>query len=192
MKPFLEFFPIILFFAIYKLYDIYTATAVLIVATFFQIAAYWLMYRKVETMQWITLGLILVFGGATLYLRDEQFIKWKLTIIEWLFGGAFLVSQFIGKKTFAERSMSLMFEQLLGENSELSSQAWKRLNVAWALFFFGVGLLNIYVMYHYSTDNWVMFKTFAVPILLVIFMATQMLVVHYLFKDQTRSAEAEK
>ena len=192
MKPFLEFFPIILFFAIYKLYDIYTATAVLIVATFFQIAAYWLMYRKVETMQWITLGLILVFGGATLYLRDEQFIKWKLTIIEWLFGGAFLVSQFIGKKTFAERSMSLMFEQLLGENSELSSQAWKRLNFAWALFFIGVGLLNIYVMYNYSTDDWVMFKTFAVPILLVVFMATQMLVVHYLFKDQTRSAETKK
>ncbi|WGS85186.1 septation protein A [Methylomonas sp. UP202] len=166
MKPVLEFFPIVLFFVAYKLYDIYVATAAVIVATIVQVAAYWLLYRKVETMHWITLGLILVMGGATLYLQDEQFIKWKLTIIEWLFGGAFLVSQFIGNKTFIERMM--------GANLELPTRIWKRLNLSWSLFFIGVGFLNLYVMAHYSTDDWVSFKTFGVPGLMVVFIVVQM------------------
>ena len=166
MKPLLEFFPIILFFVAFKMYDIYVATAVVIAATFLQIATYWLMYRKVETMQWITLGLILVFGGATLYLQDEQFIKWKLSIIEWLFGGAFLASQFIGQKTFIERMM--------GANLELPDKIWKRLNLSWAGFFITVGFLNLYVMHNFSTDDWVNFKTFGVPGMMVVFIVLQM------------------
>lgn len=166
MKPILEFFPIILFFAAYKLYDIYVATATAIVATIAQVIIYRLKYRRVETMQWITLGLIVVMGGATLYLQDEQFIKWKLTIIEWLFGAAFLASQFIGSKTFIERMM--------GANLELPPPVWKRLNLSWALFFIGVGCLNLYVMAQYSTDEWVNFKTFGVPGLMVIFIVLQM------------------
>lgn len=167
MKPLLEFFPIILFFVVYKLYDIYVATAVAIVATIVQVGIYWVLYRKVETLQWITLGLILVMGGATLYLQDEQFIKWKLTIIEWLFGSAFLASQFLGQKTFIERMM--------GGNLELPRAIWKRLNLSWALFFISVGFLNLYVMFHYSTDDWVSFKTFGVPVLMVVFVVVQML-----------------
>lgn len=166
MKPFLEFFPIVLFFVAFKLYDIYVATGVAIAATVVQVIVYWLMFRKVETMQWITLGLILVMGGATLYLQDEQFIKWKLTIIEWLFGGAFLTSQFIGKKTFIERMM--------GANLELPKTIWKRLNLSWAVFFFSVGGINIYVMNHYSTDDWVSFKTFGVPAMMTIFIIGQL------------------
>jgi intracellular septation protein len=166
MKPLLEFFPIVLFFIAYKLYDIYIATAVVIVSTIIQVLTYWFIYRKVETLQWITLGLILVMGGATLYLQDEQFIKWKLTIIEWLFGGAFLVSQFIGNKTFIERMM--------GGNLELPALIWKRLNLSWSLFFIGVGCLNLYVMSNYSTDDWVSFKTFGVPGLMLIFIVVQM------------------
>ena len=167
MKPFLEFFPIILFFVAYKLYDIYIATAVVIVATLVQVSTYWLMYRKVETMQWITLGLILVMGGATLYLQDEQFIKWKLSIIEWMFGGAFLASQFFGPKTFIERMM--------GANLELPTPIWKRLNLSWALFFTSIGFLNLYVMHEYNTDDWVSFKTFVVPGLMLVFIVVQML-----------------
>lgn len=166
MKPILEFFPIILFFIAYKFYDIYIATAVVIASTIVQVVTYWLMYRKVETMQWITLVLILVMGGATLYLQNEQFIKWKLTIIEWLFGGALLTSQFIGDKTFIERMM--------GANLELPSLIWKRLNLCWALFFISVGFLNLYVMSNYSTDDWVSFKTFGVPGLMLVFIVVQM------------------
>ncbi len=106
MKQLFEFFPILLFFIAFKLYDIYVATAVVIAATIIQVAYAWFKHRKVETMQWITLGLILVMGGATLYLQNEQFIKWKLSIIEWLFGVAFLGSQYIGKKPFVEKMMS--------------------------------------------------------------------------------------
>ena len=167
MKPLLEFFPIVLFFVAYKLYDIYVATAVVIVATIFQVLIYWLRYRKVETMQWITLGLILVMGGATLYLQDEQFIKWKLTIIEWLFGLAFLFSQFFGPKTFIERMM--------GANLELPAKIWKRLNLSWSLFFISVGCLNLYVMFNYSTDDWVSFKTFGVPGLMLSFIILQVI-----------------
>ena len=180
MKPILEFFPIILFFVAYKLYDIYVATAVVIVATFIQIATYWLVYRKVETMQWITLGLILVMGGATLYLQDENFIKWKLSIIEWLFGGAFMASQYIGSKTFIERMM--------GANLELPSKIWKRLNLSWASFFITVGFLNLYVMYNFSTDEWVNFKTFGVPGLMVIFIVIQMI---FLYKYVPESEAKE-
>jgi intracellular septation protein len=137
-----------------------------IAATLIQVMAYWLMYRKVETMQWITLGLILVMGGATLYLQDEQFIKWKLSIIEWLFGVAFITSQYIGKKPFIERMM--------GASIELPKHIWKRLNLSWALFFISIGFLNLYVMHHYSTDDWVNFKTFGVPGLMLIFIVVQM------------------
>ena len=90
MKQLLEFIPIILFFVAYKLYDIYVATAIIIVATILQVAYAFFKHKKVETMQLITLGLVIVFGGATIYLHDEQYLKWKFSIIEWLFGLAFL------------------------------------------------------------------------------------------------------
>lgn len=178
MKPFLEFFPIVLFFVTYKLYDIYVATAAVIAATIVQVLIYRVLYRKVETMQWITLGLIVVMGGATLYLQDEQFIKWKLSIIEWLFGAAFLASQFIGNKPFIERMM--------GASLELPATVWKRLNLSWALFFISIGFLNLYVMSNYDTDDWVNFKTFVVPGLMVVFIAVQMI---FLYKHvpQTES-----
>jgi intracellular septation protein len=167
MKQLFEFFPVVLFFIAFKLYDIYVATAVVIVATIFQVAFTWFRYRKVEIMQWITLGLILVMGGATLYLQNEQFIKWKLSIIEWLFGVVFLGSQFIGKKPIVERMMSA--------NLALPAVIWKRLNTMWGYFFISVGFINLYVMYNYDTEDWVTFKTFGVPGLMVIFILLQMI-----------------
>ncbi|MCF8005797.1 MAG: septation protein A [Methylovulum sp.] len=166
MKQALDFIPVLLFFIAYKFYDIYVATAVVMIATLLQVTYTWFRYRKVDTMQWITLGLIVIMGGATLYLQDEQFIKWKLSIIEWLFGLAFLGSQFIGNKPFVERIMSA--------NISLPDNVWKRLNLLWASFFMSVGFINLYVMYNFSTDEWVTFKTFGVPGLLVIFIVAQM------------------
>jgi intracellular septation protein len=166
MNQLFEFFPIIFFFIAYKLYDIYVATAVVIVATIIQVSYNWFRYRKVETMQWITLGLIIVMGGATILLHDEQFIKWKLSIIEWLFGLAFLGSQFIGKKPIVERMMS--------KSLKLPDFVWRRLNVMWGIFFISVGFINVYVMFNFSTDEWVSFKTFGVPGLMLIFILLQM------------------
>lgn len=170
MKQLLEFIPVILFFIAYKFYDIYVATAVVIVATLIQVGFSWFKYKKVETMQWITLGLILVMGGATIYLQNEQFIKWKLTIIEWLFGIAFLGSQLFSKKTFVERMM--------GGSIELPKHIWRRLNLMWSLFFISVGFINIYVMQNFSTDDWVTFKTFGVPGLMVVFIIVQLLFIY--------------
>lgn len=175
MKQLFEFFPIILFFIAFKTYDIYVATAVVIGATIFQVTFTWFKYRKVEKMQWITLGLILVMGGATLYLQDEQFIKWKLSIIEWLFGIAFLGSQFIGKKPFVERMMD--------SSIELPANIWRRLNFFWALFFISVGFINLYVMFNYDTDDWVNFKTFGVPGLMVCFIVIQMIFLYKYIPD---------
>ncbi len=176
MKQLLEFIPILLFFVAYKFYDIYVATAVVIVATLIQVAITWFKYRKVEAMQWITLALILVMGGATIYLHDEQFIKWKLSIIEWLFGIAFIGSQYIGDKPFIERMMA--------GNLDLPKVVWKRLNALWGAFFLSVGFINVYVMHNYNTDDWVTFKTFGVPGLMVIFIFCQMF---YLYKHMPQA-----
>jgi intracellular septation protein len=170
MNPILEFFPIVLFFIAYKFYDIYVATGVVIVATILQVAYGWFKTRKVSTMQLITLGLILVMGGATIVLQNEQFIKWKLSIVEWLFGLVFLGSQFIGKKPVIER--------MLSANLTLPDAVWRRLNTLWACFFLGVGFVNVYVMYHYSTDDWVIFKTFVVPGLMVVFLLGQVALIY--------------
>lgn len=178
MKQLFEFFPIVLFFIAYKFYDIYVATAVVMAATLVQVAYSWIRYRKVESMQWITLVLVVIMGGLTLYLQNEQFIKWKLSIIEWLFGAAFLSSQFIGKKTFVERMMSA--------NLTLPTLVWKRLNLLWGVFFTSVGFINLYVMYHFNTDDWVTFKTFGVPGLMVLFIVLQMV---YLYKYMPETEE---
>lgn len=171
MNQLLEFFPIILFFVAYKFYGIYAATAVAIVATALQVIFTWFKYRQVKTMQWITLLLMLVFGGATLYLQDEQFIKWKLSIVEWLFGFAFIGSQYIGERPFIERMMA--------EHIELPKLIWRRLNTLWGLFFISVGFINVYVMFHYNTDDWVTFKTFVVPGLMLAFIVLQVI---YLYR----------
>ncbi|MDT8406859.1 MAG: septation protein A [Methylococcales bacterium] len=178
MNQLFELIPIALFFIVYKLYDIYYATAALMVITMLQVAYKLVRRRKVETMQWVTLGVIVVFGSATLLLRDEQFIKWKLSIIEWLFGVAFLGSQFVGDKTFVERMMSASLT--------LPKAVWRRLNLSWALFFMSVGFINLYVMFAYNTDQWVNFKTFVVPILMLIFIAVQMFYVYRHLPDSEK------
>ena len=105
MKFLFDFFPILLFFLAYKLKGIYFATGVAIAAAFVQTATYWLKHRRFENMHLVTLGLLVVFGGLTLFLRDPTFIKWKPTIINWIFAGSFLASQWFGEKTLVERMM---------------------------------------------------------------------------------------
>jgi intracellular septation protein len=165
MKLLIDFFPVLLFFVAYKVHDIYFATAVLIAATFVQVGYVWLKTRKIETMHLITLVLILVFGGATLWLQDEAFIKWKPTVVNWLFGAAFLFTQIFGKKTLIERMM--------GGNISLPETVWPRLNMAWGLFFLSLGGVNLYVVRHFDTETWVNFKLFGMLGLTVAFIVLQ-------------------
>ena len=150
MKLLFDFLPILLFFVAYKMADIYVATGILIVATLAQVGWLWLRQHRVEKLPLITAGLVLVLGGATLILHDPIFVKWKPTIVNWLFAAAFLGSRFIGKKTLLERMM--------GGQLELPAQIWVKLTFAWVLFFCVLGALNLYVAFSFDENTWVNFK----------------------------------
>ncbi len=176
MKFLYDFFPILLFFIAYKIYGIYAATAVAIAASFAQVSWYWLKHRRFENMHLITLALLVVFGGLTLILQDETFIKWKPTVINWLFAAVFLGSQFVGKKTIVERMM--------GANIELPTAVWPRINMAWAGFFVFLGFVNLYVIQNYDTDTWVNFKLFGMTALTLIFIVGQGLYLARFMKNE--------
>ena len=165
MKLIFDFFPILLFFIAYKLYDIYVATLVAIVASFVQVGGYWWKHRRFENLHLITLAMIVVLGGATLYLQDESFIKWKPTLVNWIAGVLFLGSHFIGGKTIIERMM--------GHAIMLPAMIWRRLSVAWVLFFVLLGVVNLYVVYSFDTDTWVNFKLFGMLGLTLVFVIGQ-------------------
>jgi intracellular septation protein len=165
MKILADFFPILLFFITFKLYDIYAATIVAIVATAVQVAYVWFRTRRVEPTHIITLVLIIVFGGATLYFKDEMFIKWKPTVVNWLFGLAFLLSQLFGSRTLIER--------MLGGKISLPPPVWRRLNLMWVLFFIVLGGVNVFVLYTVDTATWVNFKLFGLLGLTFLFVLLQ-------------------
>jgi intracellular septation protein len=165
MKLLIDFFPIALFFAAFKIWDIYVATGVAIVATIAQIA--WLRYStgKVETMQWLSLGIIVVFGGATILAQDETFIKWKPTVLYWLMGGTLAVGMLFFRKNF--------LKSLMGAQIELPESAWRTMNYSWVGFFALMGVLNIWVAYTFNTDTWVNFKLFGGLGLMAVFVIAQ-------------------
>lgn len=161
MRFFLDFIPILLFFLSYKLYGIFVATAVAIVATLLQIAyGYW-RHGKIEKQQLLTLIIISLFGGATLAFHNEAFIKIKPTIIYWVFALICLGSQFIGNKPALQRMMD--------DKLALPRHAWTRINLSCSGFLSIMGALNLYVVKHYSTDTWVSFKLFGTLILTLVF-----------------------
>ena len=165
MKFLFDLFPVILFFVAYKFQGIYVATAVAIAATVAQIA--WVKVRggKVSNMQWASLVIIGLFGGATLVLRDELFIKWKPTVLYWLAGVAFL-GALAAKRNLVK---AVMAEGGL----ELPEPVWTKLCVAWGVFFLFKGALNLYFAYSFSTDTWVNFKLFGGMGLMIAFVIAQ-------------------
>jgi intracellular septation protein len=165
MKFLFDFFPIILFFAAYKLFDIYVATAVAIAASFIQVGIVWFKNKRIDNNHLVTLVILVLFGGATIILHNEMFIKWKPSVVNWIFAVAFLGSQFIGNKTIIERMM--------GSNITLPSPVWTRLNMGWVIFFIGLGIANLFVVYNFDTDTWVNFKLFGMMGLTVLFIIAQ-------------------
>ncbi len=174
MKILFDFFPLIIFFAVFKLYGIFPATAAAIVATFLQVSIFWVKHRRFETMHLITLAMISIFGGLTLFLQDDVFIKWKPTIINWLFSGIIIGMLMLAKKS--------AMEYLMGGKITLPAPIWRQLNWAWALFFLFLGGLNMYVAFYYNpqadpqirTDTWVDFKVFGMFGLTIVFTILQM------------------
>lgn len=184
MKFLFDFFPILLFFIAYKVADIYWATGVAIASSLVQVGYMWLRHRRVEKMHWITLALIAVFGGLTLFLQDETFIKWKPTVLNWLFAVVFLGSQFIGKKNIAER--------MLGGNVTLEAHQWQHVNLSWVVFFILLGAANLYVMYNFDTDTWVNFKLFGMMGLTIAFVLLQAVLLTRYMKPEEQPANNER
>lgn len=189
-KIFFDLFPIILFFVTFKLAGSYPdqanafataihyyasdpkqlpillATGVVIVATMLQIAWVWLRHGKVDTMLWVSLGLISLLGGATLLLQDATFIKWKPTALYWVFAVVLAVSHWLFKKNLIRS----MMEQA---QMELPESVWAKLNYSWIGFFVLMGVLNLYVAYNYSLATWVDFKLFGFTGIMLAFILGQ-------------------
>jgi len=144
-----DYFPLILFFVAFKLWGIYAATGVAIVASIVQIIYFRLHRGKVSGVHWLSLAIIVVFGGATLLLHDETFIKWKPTVLYWAFAATLL----IGRLFFRKNLISALLKDMT-----LPDAVWARVTWGWAAFLAGMGLVNLYVANNFPTETWVNFK----------------------------------
>jgi intracellular septation protein len=167
MKFLFDLFPIILFFVAFKLWGIFTATAVAIAATLVQVAWVAFRHRKVDPMLWVSLGVIVVFGGATLVLHNQKFIQWKPTALYWLFAVGLAVARYGFRKNLIEKTM--------GKQLTLPVDVWDKLNIAWALFFVVLGVANLYVVGNFTEAQWVNFKLFGTTGAMVVFIVAQSL-----------------
>ena len=200
-KLLFDLFPVIVFFIAYKIGDanaeatralmagiglplvgsagekpgIYLATLVAIVASFAQIGWVKLRGRKVEVMLWVSLGIIVLFGGATLWLHDESFIKWKPTVLYWIFAAIIFGAAAFGRN---------VIRSLMGTQMELPAPAWSRLNASWGGFFAVMGVANLFVAFNFSTDAWVNFKLFgSLGLMLVFVIGQSVMLTKYLDKE---------
>jgi intracellular septation protein len=210
MKILFDFLPIILFFAAFKYAEghkewaaafatsqlgflvsgnvvganeapVLLATMVVIIATLAQVAWLKVRRRRVDTMLWVSLGLVVVLGGATIYFHNETFIKWKPSLLYWAMGLSFWLSPLIFGK--------YLLRALLGEQMQLPERVWHRLNFAWVAFFALMGLLNLWVAYSFSTATWVNFKLFGGIGLMLLFTLAQGLFLSRYLKDEATHAE---
>ncbi|MGB5132959.1 MAG: septation protein A [Steroidobacteraceae bacterium] len=170
MQLLFDFLPVIAFFVAYKLANIYVATLVIIIATVLQVSIHWLRTRRVNPMHLVTAGLVLVFGGLTLAIHDPVFIMWKPTVVDWLFAVAFLASQWrpFGGRPLVQRMMTSTDATL-----SLTPAIWRRLNMAWVVFFLLMGAANVVVFRNFDESTWVNFKLFGMLGLTFLFIIAQ-------------------
>ncbi|WP_373942810.1 septation protein A [Vibrio chagasii] len=184
MKQILDFIPLIIFFALYKMYDIYTATGALIVASALQIVLTYFIYKKVEKMQVITFLMVAVFGGMTIFLHDDNFIKWKVTIVYTLFAIGLTASHLMGKPAI---------KGMLGKEITLPDAVWGKINWAWTLFFTLCAIINVYVAFNLPLDVWVNFKVFGLLIATLLFtLLTGVYIYKHLPKEQQLQKEQQE
>ena len=176
MKILIDFFPILLFFGAFKVYDIYVATGVLMAATVVQMGLIYAIDRKLTVMHKITLALVLVFGTLTLALHDDRFIKWKPTVLYAAMAIGLAVAIWVMKKNF--------LKLLLGSQMELPDPVWMRLNVIWVTYCVFMSLINAYVAAYYSTEAWVNFKLWGYAFPLVFILGQGFYIARYLKLDK--------
>lgn len=178
MKLLFDIFPVVCFFAVYWFSDIYVATAVAITATIGQVAWLRLRKRRVEPMLWISLVIIVVFGGLTLGLQEKLFIMWKPTVLYWLFAAVLGVSATAFRKNLIRAMMS--------KEISLPDPVWSRLNWSWVGFFALMGIINLYVAYNFSEATWVKFKLFGGVGLMMLFVVGQVLYMSRFVAEEKR------
>ena len=176
MKFLFDLLPVVLFFVAFKLADIYVATAVAIGTTVMQVAWLKLRGQRVPGMLWASFAIIVVFGGATLLLQDETFIKWKPTVLYWLFGTVLAGSALLKRN---------LIRSVMSQEMRLPDAIWARLNIAWIVFFAFMGAANLYVAFNYPTDLWVNFKLFGGMGLMLVFVVGQALVLARYVEDKS-------
>ncbi|MCF2857227.1 septation protein IspZ [Pseudoalteromonas sp. SMS1] len=197
----LEYFPLILFFAVYKFMDIFWATGVLIVASVIQMIYQYFTDGKVSQRHWVFFAIALLLGGMTILFQDEQFIMWKATIIYAILGASLLVSHYVFKKNLAKKALlsvlnsAMLQDQKTNKDDKMQSDnpaakldipeiLFERLNLAWSALFFFIAILNLYVAYNFSLNFWVNFKVFGLmAITFVAILITIMKVSKYLPED---------
>lgn len=178
MKILLDFFPILLFFGAYKVYDIYIGTAVLMAATVVQMSLIYAIDRRLQGMHKITLALILIFGTLTLVLHDERFIKWKPTVLYAAMAIALGLAVWVYKKNF--------LKMLLGSQLSLPETVWMRLNLVWVVYCAFMAALNGFVAAFYSTEAWMNFKLWGYAFPLVFIIGQGIYISRYLTDDNTK------
>lgn len=205
MKFLFDFFPILVFFSVFKwskdhlntaqnitvqylskivsnndIIDtsqvpILLATAITILVMLVQMVYLLLRCKKIDSTFLLSLITIILFGGATIYFHDDSFIKWKPTVLYWCFSIILLTSKFILKKNL----ICIMMEKQI----RLSEQIWNQLNLAWSVFFILLGLLNLYIAFNYTINTWVNFKLFGIIILILVFVCIQSIYLYKHIKD---------
>lgn len=182
MKLLFDFFPIVLFFVFFKVSGIYTATAITMAASVLQVLICWLKNKRVDNVYKLTLGFVVILGGATLFFHEPVFIKWKPTVVYWISAFALVVGHWLGKVN--------LLQKLMEKNMTLSPLIWNRLSLSWASFLFLMGFLNLYIAYSYDTDTWVNFKFFGGLGLTALFVVIQAIYLsryaHFTFGDTQR------
>ncbi|PMC17921.1 septation protein A [Oligella urethralis] len=177
-KIIFDFLPLILFFIALKLGDIYIATKVAMAATVLQIIWLKVKRQRIEASHWLNLIVIVLFGGLTIYLQDENFIKWKPTVLYWIFAliiaGALLISN------------NNLIKRLMGTQITLPEPVWTKLAYSWSAFFALMGILNLFVAFsgYFTIDQWATFKVFGLTILLIVFVIGQSLVLAKYMRDE--------
>ncbi|MCL2310285.1 MAG: septation protein A [Proteobacteria bacterium] len=168
MSLLIDFFPLLLFFVVFKVYDIFAATAVAIAASVIQIAyLYW--RRKLGAVHWLSLAVIAIFGGATLLLHDEAFIKWKPSVLYIAFALVLAIGKLIWRRDLLRHVM---------KGIELPDRVWGGLTWAWTGFFVFLAILNWLVAFHLGipTETWVTFKVWGILAIILLFALGQGLV----------------
>jgi len=165
MQLLIDFLPIISFFVAYKFSNVYVATGIMLVVLVLTVAYQWLKHRKVGPMLIVSAGIGLIFGGLTLWLRDQTFVQWKPTVVYWLLSLGLLVGTWLTDKPVVQR--------LLDSTLPLPADAWRTLNNLWIVAFAIIGAINLYVVYHFDLDTWVDFKFYGLTGLTVLFAIVQ-------------------